>query len=529
MKYYVVVLAAILMTVTLAGCGENYTEDAPTTDPAAQTEYVGDGDTSTTDDPGDTEAEDTGDTGDTNDAGEDETGPETLAPTGDADGTDEVGVEEYPAIFQWYLDELSDPEMRDYYEAKWATDTPEEREKTIKRIEEYDNYKYARCVTGEHPAIFQWFLDNKCNTNERAYWEEKWENGTPEDRKRIITVIKDSHREEYKEYLNGNGNTGTETKPETEPGPPEFGSVEAVAALGGKEATVQENEDECLVYIFDETKNHGNPYDVTWDYGKDYNSYVAAVDWSLVFDADYYKATFPMLAVQYHNDDALLLKHFQTVGIHEGRQGSKDFNVAAYMDNCDESLRKAFGDNYECYYLYYLLHQDTESGVKTTGSYKKQLAQELTVVQSDELRHVNKYRDEVNAGTVEFDSEMSALANYRAYMDCTEGWDEHDGLYHMMDTGELYDYMDMVDMDTYCENKCTKGYNTGKEHAYDPSIGYRMSESHYETMVDPEYNYVGCSNFYVSDKDYNWSGQYDNNVITFGTYADVVTTAYHTK
>lgn len=51
-----------------------------------------------------------------------------------------------------------------------------------------------------------------------------------------------------------------------------------------------------------------------------------ACDWSLVFDADYYKKAFPMLAVQYHQDNALLLEHFQTVGIHEGRQGSANFN-----------------------------------------------------------------------------------------------------------------------------------------------------------------------------------------------------------
>ena len=523
-KYYVVVLAALLLTVTLAGCAENYTEADPTT----QTEYVEDNDTSTTDDPGDTEAEDTGDTGDTNDAGEDETGPETPAPTGDADGTDEVGTEEYPAIFQWFLNELTNPKLRDYYQARWATDTPEAHEKTIKYIEEYDNCKYARCVTGEHPAIFQWFLDNKCNTSERASWEKEWENGTPEDRKRIITVIKDSHREEYKEYLNGNSSTSTETKPEPEPEAPKFGSVESIAALGGLTATVQEDEDECLVYIFDDEKNHGNPYDVTWDYGKDYDAYVAA-DWSLVFDAEYYKTTFPMLAALYHDDDTLLLKHFQTVGVHEGRQASKDFNVAAYMDNCDESLRKAFGDNYECYYLYYLLHQDTESGVKTTGNYKKQLAQELTVIQAKELKSVNRYRKEVNAGTVEFDSELAALANFRAYMDCTEGWNAHDGLLHMLDTREFYKYMDMLDMDTFQENKQTLGCHTGKETTTDASYGYRMSEGHYKTMVDPEYDYVGCANFYVSDKDYNWSGEYDDNVITFDAYADTVTTAYHTK
>ena len=327
----------------------------------------------------------------------------------------------------------------------------------------------------------------------------------------------------------GNGNKGNGDSDATTETGSGFGSVESIAALGGLKATVQEDEDECLVYIFDDEKNHGNPYDVTWDYGKDYDSYVAAADWSLVFDAEYYKTTFPMLAVLYHNDDALLLKHFQTVGVHEGRQGSKGFNVAAYMDNCDGALREAFGDNYECYYLYYLLHQDTESGVKATGAYKKQLAQEFTVVQAKELKGVNWFREEVDVGTVEFDSEMAVLANYRAYMDCIEGWDAHDGLDHMMDTGELDGYMDTLGMGVYCENKDTNGCYTGKEHVFSAVSDYRASKGHYETMVDPDYAYVGCSNFYVSDKDYNWSGELDNNVITFDTYADAVTTAYHTK
>ena len=43
-------------------------------------------------------------------------------------------------------------------------------------------------------------------------------------------------------------------------------------------------------------------------------------------------------------DKALLLQHFQTVGIHEGRQGCEGFNVAAYQKNCDAKLREAFGD-----------------------------------------------------------------------------------------------------------------------------------------------------------------------------------------
>ena len=52
-----------------------------------------------------------------------------------------------------------------------------------------------------------------------------------------------------------------------------------------------------------------NPYDVEWDYGELYDAYIEEADWSLVFDAEYYKQAFPMLATLYHENDELLLEH----------------------------------------------------------------------------------------------------------------------------------------------------------------------------------------------------------------------------
>ncbi len=373
----------------------------------------------------------------------------------------------------------------------------------------------------EYPAIIQWHLDTKCDDAARARWDKGWAAKTEEERETTVAYFEKEYGDEYQAYLNGEDYVDPKTK---------FGSIEAIAALGGKQATVQKDTEECLVYIFDEEKNHGNPYDVTWDYGKDYDSYINAADWSLVFDAGYYKATFPMLAQLYHNDDALLLKHFQTVGIHEGRQASEKFNVAAYMDNCGKALRDAFGDNYECYYIYYLLHQDTESGVKTTGSYKKQLAQELTAIQEREFKAVNKYREEVGAQDVEFDSELAAFAGYRAYMDCTKGWDAHDGMFYLTDNNKMRSmFFGPIGADIYCENKYTVAGRDGWEHTADQGKGYRNSEGHYKTMIDTDFNYVGCGNYYVSDQDYNWGGEYDTNVITLDSYADTVDTAYNNK
>ena len=58
---------------------------------------------------------------------------------------------------------------------------------------------------------------------------------------------------------------------------------------------------------------------------------------------------------------------------------------------------------------------------------------------------------------------------------------------------------------------------------------YRSSQGHYETMVDPEYGYAGCGNWFVSDRDYNWAGKYDVNCITLDTYADAVRNPFHNQ
>ena len=115
--------------------------------------------------------------------------------------------------------------------------------------------------------------------------------------------------------------------------------LEDIAQLMGLEAEVETRLFACVVDV-DEGEN---PYDVTWDYGELYDAFVQEVDWDLVFDGDYYIRTFPALAHLYHKDKALLLRHFQTVGIHEGRQGCEDFNVAAHQKNCDAKIREALG------------------------------------------------------------------------------------------------------------------------------------------------------------------------------------------
>ena len=273
-----------------------------------------------------------------------------------------------------------------------------------------------------------------------------------------------------------------------------------IAQLIGLEAGVEKRRLDCAVDV-DEGEN---PYDVTWDYGELYDAFVQEVDWDLLFDGDYYIRTFPGLAHLYHKDKALLLQHFQTVGIHEGRQGCEGFNVAAYQKNCDAKLREAFGDHYECYYFYYAMNQKTQKEIVTTGSEKKQLATKLTYMQQMELDKINEYRAEVGAAPLEYDAELSALACYRAYIDALEDWDAHDWLQADENQDEINRIIEMVGANLWGENT-VHGYPQTKDYALSQGgftawyINYRYSQSHYDAMIAEKYHYVGSANCYVSD------------------------------
>lgn len=232
-----------------------------------------------------------------------------------------------------------------------------------------------------------------------------------------------------------------------------------------------------------------------------YQAHVDACDWSLVFDVEFYKEAFPMLALQYDYDDGLLAQHFQTVGVHEGRQGSENFNVSAYMANCDESVREAFGSSYECYYFYYMLNQGTEKsvGARNDGSHPAWTAVQLSRYQKAELDEVNRYREEAGVGPVSADPELMALASWRAWHDVSTGTEAHDWM--TQNRKVLNGYMEQMDIFEYAEN--TTKVKDARDNRYQAflqaAVYYKESQSHYEAMVDPQYASFGCSDLYFSD------------------------------
>jgi len=77
------------------------------------------------------------------------------------------------------------------------------------------------------------------------------------------------------------------------------------------------------------------------------------VDYSKVYDYDYYIEHNPDVKKAFGSDSAACLKHFVLHGMAEGRQAIATFNVSVYKD-LNKDLSKAFGDDLAKYYMHYI-------------------------------------------------------------------------------------------------------------------------------------------------------------------------------
>ena len=253
----------------------------------------------------------------------------------------------------------------------------------------------------------------------------------------------------------------------------------------------------------DVTSEH-NPYDVVWNYGEEYNAYVEACDWSLVWDYDYYIKTFPILAELYHYDRDLLLEHFQTVGIHEGRQGSADFNFVAFRMNSD---CYDYAKVYAAYYFDYMLNHEYYNDINTVtinNGYTVYLQYDTlyTAAQMRELTAVNEYRTEVNADLLYADGELTCFANLRGYINLVEGYYAHEWFEcNNFENANHYANIIAPNIRSISEN-CIEGTPYGFPESYVYANAYRVSEPHYKAMVDSRYDYIGVSHVYLYDSEY---------------------------
>lgn len=95
-----------------------------------------------------------------------------------------------------------------------------------------------------------------------------------------------------------------------------------------------------------------------------YQTVYNGVDYSAVYDFNYYYTHNADVAVANGWDDAKLLKHFVDCGMDEGRQASSSFNLNSYK-YANYDLRIQFGDDNRQYYMHYISNGKAEGRVAT--------------------------------------------------------------------------------------------------------------------------------------------------------------------
>lgn len=79
------------------------------------------------------------------------------------------------------------------------------------------------------------------------------------------------------------------------------------------------------------------------------------VDYSAVYDFNYYINAYGDLRAAFGTDDTAALEHFITYGMQEGRQASDSFNVGVYRNRYGD-LRQAYGTDLAQYYRHYITY-----------------------------------------------------------------------------------------------------------------------------------------------------------------------------
>ena len=84
----------------------------------------------------------------------------------------------------------------------------------------------------------------------------------------------------------------------------------------------------------------------------EYSNIYNGVDYSEVFDAEYYLNSYSDLKNAFGNNSAAALSHFVNNGMREGRVGRAEFNPWYYKSQYVD-LQKAFGNDMTLYYIHF--------------------------------------------------------------------------------------------------------------------------------------------------------------------------------
>ncbi len=86
------------------------------------------------------------------------------------------------------------------------------------------------------------------------------------------------------------------------------------------------------------------------------------IDYSLVYDYDYYVANNQDVANVYGNNRLKVLEHFVSWGMTEGRQAKETFNVRKYMNRYFD-LPQIYGNDLKSYYYHYINYGNAEGRI----------------------------------------------------------------------------------------------------------------------------------------------------------------------
>lgn len=84
------------------------------------------------------------------------------------------------------------------------------------------------------------------------------------------------------------------------------------------------------------------------------NTIYEGVDYSRVYNSNFYLSRYTDLRNAFASDEEAALKHFVTFGMKEGRQASAGFKVQQYISD-NENLREFYGESLPYYYIHYAL------------------------------------------------------------------------------------------------------------------------------------------------------------------------------
>lgn len=99
-------------------------------------------------------------------------------------------------------------------------------------------------------------------------------------------------------------------------------------------------------------------------YARSYATVYGGIDYSKVYDFNYYLNHHADLRDAFGMNDEGALRHFVIFGMREGRQATANFQVQSYK-NAYVDLRKAFGNDLSQYYIHYIRHGYRENRVLT--------------------------------------------------------------------------------------------------------------------------------------------------------------------